>query len=93
MAELSIQEAMQQFLKKSKLKSGIQAAQIESIWEKLMGTTIAKYTNSIKIVGHTLFITSEVAPLKNELLYQKANIIQRINDELGEKLIQEVVIR
>jgi hypothetical protein len=93
MAELSIQEAMQQFLKKSKLKSGIQAAQIESIWEKLMGNTIAKYTNSIKIVGHTLFITSEVAPLKNELLYQKETIIQRINDELGEKLIQEVVIR
>lgn len=93
MAELSIQEAMQQFLKKSRLKSGIQAAQIESIWEELMGTTIAKYTDSIKIIGSTLFITSEVAPLKNELLYQKETIIQRINDALGEKVIKEVVIK
>jgi len=93
MAELSIQEAMQQFLKKSRLKSGIQAAQIESIWEQLMGNTIAKYTDSIKIIGSTLFITSEVAPLKNELLYQKETIIQRINDALGEKVIKEVVIK
>jgi hypothetical protein len=93
MAQLSLQEAMQQFLQKSKLKSGIQAAQIESVWEKLMGITIAKYTNSIKIVGHTLFITSEVAPLKSELMYQKDTIMERINEELGEKLITEVVIR
>ena len=93
MAQLSLQEAMQQFLQKSKLKTGIQAARIESVWEKLMGVTIAKYTSSIKIVGHTLFITSEVAPLKSELLYQKETIIERINEELGEKLITEVVIR
>ena len=69
MGEVSLQEAMQEFLKKSRLKNGIQAIQIEDVWEQLMGVTIAKYTDSIKIIGHTLFITSSVAPLKNELLY------------------------
>ena len=93
MGEISIQEAMQAFLKKSKLKYGVQAVQIEEFWEKLMGTTISKYTDSIKIVGHTLFITSSVAPLKNELLYQKDIIIQRVNESFGENIIKEVVVK
>ena len=93
MGELSFQEAMQQFLKNSRLKNGIQAVRIEELWEKIMGKTIAKYTEKIQIIGTTLYITSSVAPLKNELLYQKEKIIERVNESLGEKLIKEVVIK
>ncbi len=93
MAELSIGEALQQFLNKSKLKSGMQAMQIEDVWEKIMGKTVAKYTDKLQIVGGTLFVTTTVAPLKNELLYQKEKIIEMVNKELGEKTIKEVVVR
>ena len=84
---------MKAFLKKSKLKPGIQALQIEQIWEKLMGKTIAKYTDKIQIVNHTLFINTNVGPLRNELIYQKQQIIQRVNEALGERVITHVVIR
>ena len=93
MAELSIGEALQQFLNNSKLKSGMQAMQIEDIWEKIMGKTVAKYTDKLQIMGSTLFVTTTVAPLKNELLYQKEKIIEMVNKELGEKIIKEVVVR
>ena len=93
MAELSIGEALQQFLNKSKLKSGMQAMQIEDVWEKIMGKTIAKYTDKIQIIGTTLFVTTTIAPLKNELLYQKEKIIEMVNKELGEKTVKEVVVR
>lgn len=93
MSEFSLAEAMKQFLNKSRLKGGIQALQIQDAWEKIMGKTIAKYTDKIEIIGSTLFISSSVAPLKNELLYQKPKIIERVNEALGEKVITEVVIR
>jgi hypothetical protein len=32
------------------LKKGIRAAQIEDIWEQLMGKTVAKYTDKIQII-------------------------------------------
>ena len=44
-------------------------------------------------INATLFITTTVAPLKNELLYQKEKIIERVNEALGEKTIKEVVIK
>ncbi|HYE54569.1 MAG TPA: DUF721 domain-containing protein [Chitinophagaceae bacterium] len=93
MGEFSMQDALRQFLNQSRLKGDMQALQIEEVWEKLMGRTIAKYTDSIKIIHQTLFITSSVAPLKQELVYQKENIIKRVNEALGENTIKEVVIK
>ncbi|CAN5525550.1 hypothetical protein BH11BAC3_BH11BAC3_45800 [soil metagenome] len=93
MGEFSMQDAIQQFLKQSKLKGNIQALQIEDVWEKIMGKTIAKYTDKIQIINQTLFISSTVAPLKNELMYQKDKIIELVNEALGEKVIKEVVIK
>ena len=67
--------------------------QIEEVWEQLMGKTIAKYTDKIQIINNTLFITTHVAPLKNELIYQREMIIKRVNEALGERIIKEVVIQ
>lgn len=92
MGEFSLGDAMNQFLKQSRLKASIQALQIEDVWEKLMGKTIARYTEKINIHGQTLYITTTVAPLKQELNYQKEKIIQRVNEALGERVIKEVVI-
>jgi hypothetical protein len=93
MSEFSMQDAMKQFLKQSRLKTGIQALQIEDVWEQIMGKTIAKYTEKIQLVNHTLFINTSVAPLKNELLFQKDKIIERVNEALGEKIVKDVVIK
>lgn len=93
MGEFSLQEAMQQFLTKSRLKNGIQAVRIESLWEEMMGKTIAKYTDKIEIINTTLFVSTQIASLKNELVYQKEKIIERVNEAMGETVIREVVIR
>jgi hypothetical protein len=93
MSEISLQDAIQQFLQKSRLKSGIQALRIEDVWEEVMGKTVAKYTDKIQIINQTLYISSAVAPLKNELLYQKDKVIERVNEALGEKVVKEVVIK
>lgn len=91
--EVSIGEALKEFLKKSRLKSGVQAIQIEEAWGNIMGKTIANYTDKIQIINSTLFITTSVAPLKNELIYQREKIIERVNEALGEKVITEVVVK
>lgn len=58
-----------------------------------MGKTVAKYTESIKIYGDKLYVTTSMAPLKQELLFQKEKIVERVNEALGEKVIREVVIQ
>jgi len=91
--EISIGQAIQQFLRKSRLRTGIQSMQIEEVWEQLMGKTIARYTDKVQLVNATLFITTSVAPLKTELLYQKEKIIQRVNEAMGEPVVRDIVIQ
>ncbi len=93
MAELHINDAIKGFLQKSRLNNGIRAVQIEEIWETLMGKTIAKYTDKIQIIQQKLFIHTAVGPLKNELMFQKPQIIERINEAFGEQVINEVIIQ
>jgi hypothetical protein len=92
MSQQHIGDALKQFISKSKLKNGVRAVQIEEVWETLMGRTIARYTEKIEIINQTLFIHTYVGPLKQELLYQKVKIIERVNEAMGETVIKEVVI-
>ena len=93
MGEYSINDAIQQFLSQSRIKGSIQALQIEDAWEEIMGKTIARYTDKLQIIGDKLIITTHVAPLKNELIYQKEKIKQRVNEAMGQKVVNEVIIQ
>lgn len=84
---------MKKFLDKSRLKNGVRAVQINDIWEKIMGKTIAKHTDKIEIIQRTLFISTSIAPLKQELHYQREKIIERINESLRENAIDKIIIR
>jgi hypothetical protein len=93
MGEFSLGDAINKFLEKSKIKGGIQALQIEDVWEEIMGKTVARYTDKLQIIGDKLIISTTVAPLKKELAYQKEKIRQRVNEALGQRVINEVIIQ
>ena len=93
MPEVSLQQALQQFLQNSRLKQQVQAMQIKDMWEELMGKTIAGYTDDIQLIQNKLIITTHMAPLKQELLYQREKIKNRLNEMLNEYAVHEVVIK
>jgi hypothetical protein len=93
MGEYSIGDALQKFLDQSRIKGSIQALQIEDVWEDIMGKTIARYTENIKIINDTLFITTHVAPLKQELIFQKEKIKLRVNEALGKNVIKDIIVK
>ena len=90
---MHIGEAIRRFLEKSRLRDGLQAARIEEIWEQIMGKTVSQYTSRIQLIQHKLFIETPVAPLKQELMYQKPLIITRINEAFGTEVVKEVIIK
>lgn len=93
MSETNLAEALKAYLEKSKIKNGVKALQIKEAWEQIMGKTVAKYTDNLKVVNKTLFVQTSIGPLKNELSYQKATIITRVNELLGSDTIENVVIK
>jgi predicted nucleic acid-binding Zn ribbon protein len=91
--EISLGDAIKEFLKEKNLGEKLKHISIINSWEKIMGKTIAKYTKKIFISKKKLYIMIESPALKNELSYAKDKILQLVNDEAGEKLIEEVIIQ
>ena len=65
----SLADALKQFLRTSRLGSGLRSVQISEIWVTVMGQAIARSTDRIELVNRTLFISTAVAPLKLSLIH------------------------
>ena len=91
--EQSLKQVLKDMVESYRLKARLNQSKIRSIWEKLMGQAISKYTREIKLRKSKLYLTIDSASLKQELSFGKDQIAKLINNELGEDCIDEVIIR
>jgi len=91
--EQTLQEAMKAMLNEYKLASQLNETRVKSLWGRVMGKTISTYTSEVAVRKNILYITILSAPLRQELSYAKETIRKRLNEELGEEYVKEVVIR
>ena len=91
--EHNLKDVLKQFLKTYRLEEKLVGVQVRASWEKLMGTTIAKHTVDIYIKQRKLYVSFDSAALRTELSYAKEKVKKMLNEELGEELIDEVVLR
>ncbi len=93
MGSYSIGEAMNMMFEKSHWKPKLIALRMRDEWEEITGKTIARYTRSINLYGKVLTINTDVAPLKQELLLGKEQLITRINEYFNERVVEEIIIK
>jgi len=91
--ETTLGDALRAFLRQSRLGANVKAVQIHDVWADVMGQAIARATDRLEVVNRTLYITTTIAPLRQELHFSRNLIISRVNEALGEALIEEVVVR
>ena len=93
MGSYSIGEALNLLLEKSHWKPKVVELRLRQEWETIVGKTISKYTRSIRLNGKKLTIYTDVAPLKQELLLGKEQLIVRLNEYFEERIVDEVIIK
>ena len=93
MGSYSIGEAMNMMFEKSHWKPKLIALRMRDEWEEITGKTIARYTRSINLYNKVLTINTDVAPLKQELLLGKEQLITRINEYFNERVVEEIIIK
>lgn len=86
-------DALDQMFETFNIKNKADQTSIITMWEQLMGKTIARRTRKIFFKGNTLYVELSSAPLKQELLLGKEKIIRLLRDQVGEKAIDDIVFR
>ena len=64
--------------------------ELENNWEKIVGERISRATKIVKIENKTLFIKCKNPTWKNELQYQKKEILNKLNQETSQ--IEKIVL-
>ncbi len=88
-----IENVIREYLREMNIDQKLKEVGIVSQWEKLMGKTVAVRTSQIYIRNHILYIHVTSSVLKNELMMMRQAIIEKINEEAGEKIVEQIVIK
>ncbi|MEX0997844.1 MAG: DUF721 domain-containing protein [Flavobacteriaceae bacterium] len=91
--ELSIGDVLKEFVQSNKLDKGLKQVQVVDAWNELMGPAIVKYTTQVKLDREKLYVQLSSSVLREELSYGKQKIIKLMNEELGDEIIKEIILR
>jgi len=87
-----IKDVLAEMYNSRRLKPKLDQLKVKSIWEKMMGPSINKYTREVSLRKGKLLVQIDSAPLKQELNFGKDKIIKMMNEEIGEDVVKAVVI-
>lgn len=87
----TLKEAIEQMLQVYKIKNRYDETGIITLWPELVGKSVANRTKEIFIRDKKLFVRIESSVIKNELLLMRTQIIEKINNDAGSNLVEEII--
>ncbi len=91
--EQSVKEVLKELLDAYRLKSKLDETRIRDAWATVMGPTIARYTQELRLRRSKLTVVISSASLRQELHFGRDKIRTNMNEALGEELIKDVEVR
>ena len=88
-----LKEILNEYINALGHRRKLKEVNIISQWEKLMGKAIANHTTNIYIKNKTLFVQLNSSVLRSELMMHRESIINHLNESVGERVIDKVVLQ
>lgn len=88
-----IEELIKLVLKEQGLDVKLKELELIKTWEKVIGKNVSNATTNLYIKNRKLFVQVRSSIVRNELMLIKTGLIQALNKEVGEKIIDDIVVR
>ena len=89
----SLGEVITEYIEALKLKGKFQEVQIVKYWEELMGKTIMRSTSEIFIQNKVLYVHMNSSVIRHELFMMRKEIVKKINERAGQKIVNMIVLK
>ena len=91
--EQSLGDIIQDYLREIGWQQKLDEIKIIIEWDKVLGPTLSKYTDEVFIKNKQLHIRLKSATLRQELSYQKSEVIKQLNDSVGKEVITDIILK
>ena len=79
-----------QFLREQGLEKPFLEHKLIEAWPSLMGPLVQKYTGNIEIKNGVLLVQIKSAALRQELFIARHQLIEKLNNEVGAEVINDI---
>jgi len=87
----TMKQAIEQMLNVYKIKRRFDETAIIAAWPDIVGKPVANRTREIFINNKKLFLRIESSVVKNELMIIRSPILDKIHNEAGDTLVEEII--
>jgi len=89
----TIDELVKAYMKSMGIDEKVKEVKLQRMWPEIVGRTIAGKTRELRLHKGVLFIYLTSSVVRNELYMIRDALIKRINEQLAEELIYDIVVR
>ncbi len=89
----NIGQIIDELLKRENLDVALDEHRASAMWPQIVGDGINRYTIKRYVNNGVMTVHLSSASLSNELMLNRASIIQRINEALGREVIHEIIFK
>ena len=86
----SINDILQQFLRKEGLETPLQQKRLIDAWDSVAGPMVARYTQEKFIKDQILFVKITNPALRQDLSMMRQQLTRRLNEVVGSSVISDV---
>ena len=89
----SIGDVIKDFLKESGWEQKLDEVKLITEWDKLLGSSLAKYTEEVFIYNKKLHIRLNSSTLRQELSYQRTELVKKLNEAVKKEVITDIILK
>ena len=86
-----LKEVLEQLFKAYGWTEKMDGVKIINSWDKVVGGIIANHTTNLYVKNKILYVKLDSSVIRNELYMERTNLVKKLNDEIGKKVIDEIV--
>lgn len=91
--EKPLKAVIESMLEAYQLKAKINEVRIINEWANAVGPMISQKTEKLYVRRGKLYVYLSSSVIKNELVFARTEIIKRLNEAVGEQVIEELVVK
>ncbi|MBQ3043071.1 MAG: DUF721 domain-containing protein [Alistipes sp.] len=86
-------DILKEFFERPYVAAKIAEGKLPDFWREIVGEHIANLTTYLKLENHILYVGVMSSVARHELFYRREELMQRMNERAGIRLINAIIVR
>ena len=90
---ITLAEAIEDYIKEMNLGPKLKEISLIESWETIVGKAISSRTSKVYVKDKVLYVHLKSSVVRNELMMIREALKEKLNNQAGEEVIKEIVLK